>query len=678
MNEADYIQIAKMRAVGAFEAPDRDLPLWKQAILKNRMDAAEKKIKVTDTIRRQSVANGAMLRPAVLDERRLMTFAPTPTMVRFRRLQQAASCSPIVLELLAELLGMRHFGVLSEVCTAWYDGVRDREDVWALLSTRVDGGLGLGTGSSQGQLDLPTYAVMLPGANICVCDSGNSRLQSFSPQGRVKNVFPIGRGTRNGGHLSMPCSLTCDAAAKMLYVVVSDGRGSLVCKYRIGVGIGGTGVSYERIDPSKRRRGGGRGLPSAEPAFGWECPSCTNLHAVGEADSPTAVCMRCGAARPKTPTMEAMAVEAPEGSVILRETLYVTCARWHRVVAFDTSSLQPVRTFGSAGRGLGQLRCPQGICALDADGQEELYVADMHNDRIAIFAPQGACLGEIGFRGTGPGQFIYPRGVAIVRSELLVVAERQRVQVLTLIGEPRQVLRVPGASRLAGVCVCLRQVSWTGRQPQSQAFLYCTDLDAGRVHELEVHGRVHVAWESPTHLHTRLGTIRLGTGSRHAQGDSDADADDADATAAHAEDGRSGAADERAAARAARVAQGRKAYLQQGRADIDAGRAPKLRQRTRLLTRVSRHPKGDVGTRLLEMLELPPNATDAAVDHAIRLVMRLLHPDYSINLDAKGSRLGKELIAAFQKVSDVRDQLQTDREQKRAETEHEWDSEDSD
>ena len=50
-------------------------------------------------------------------------------------------------------------------------------------------------------------------------------------------------------------------------------------------------------------------------------------------------------------------------------------------------------------------------------------------DAPSYRAPTGGCLGEIGFRGTGPGQFIYPRGVAIVRSKLLVVAERQRVQV---------------------------------------------------------------------------------------------------------------------------------------------------------------------------------------------------------------------------------------------------------
>ena len=228
------------------------------------------------------------------------------------------------------------------------------------------------------------------------------------------------------------------------------------------------------------------------------------------------------------------------------------------------------------------------------------------------------------------------------------------MQVLSLIGEPRQVLRVPAATRLSGICVAERQVTWTGRHPQAQAFLYIADLDEGRVHALEVEGRTQVAWEVPTELHTTLGTMKLKR-PQDEQADERAAAYDppplmADETAAAA------------AAVAARTA-ARKGQLNEGYQTDAAARAHKVRKRTKLLARVRKHPRGEVGAALLETLELPTNASEAAVDHAIRLVMRVLHPDYSINLEAKGSALGKELEAAFQKVSDLRDRLQNEREQ---------------
>ena len=634
------------------------LPAWKADMLRKRSSAASVDKKKTgvgkETITRQRVAaealgerDAASLRTAKLavDELRITTFAPSRQLQRFGRSVDAASCAPMVLSILTELLGLRLFGKLSEVCTSWYDGVRDKEDEWAVVKLKLDGMLGEGTGASQGHLDLPTYATMLPGASICVCDSGNARLQTFTPTGRVKGVFNMSKGVK-GGHLSMPCTVVCDVPRKLLFVVLSHGK---LLKYRVLHGVGGRFVNFERAEPRKST--------SASEGAGWECESCTYLHAGVETDC--SMCARCGKPRAKDPALEAMAVDAPEGAVLLGRTLFVTCARWHRLVGFDTESLVPLRAFGRHGRGLGQLRCPQGLAALDHAEQRELYVADMHNDRIAIFSPQGACLGEIGFRGTGPGQFIYPRGVAIVRHELLVVAERQRVQVLSLIGEPRQVLRVPMASRLSGICVTERQVTWTGRHPQAQTFLYIADLDEGRVHAFEVAGRTQVEWEVPTELHTTLGSMKLNAGVPHPPGAGGAAANSVDAAseemAAWAQVGR----EEAAAARA----EARKGQLAEGYSTDTVDRAQKIRKRTKLLRRINKHPRGDVGDRLLDTLELPINASTAAVDHTIRLVMRVLHPDYSINLEAKGSALGKELEAAFQKIADLRDKLQVGRAQ---------------
>jgi DNA-binding beta-propeller fold protein YncE len=57
-----------------------------------------------------------------------------------------------------------------------------------------------------------------------------------------------------------------------------------------------------------------------------------------------------------------------------------------------------------------QLRRPEGI-AVDHDGN--IWVADYGRDRIVKFGPDGRLLLTWGSRGSGPGEFVGPKGVAI-------------------------------------------------------------------------------------------------------------------------------------------------------------------------------------------------------------------------------------------------------------------------
>jgi tripartite motif-containing protein 71 len=63
----------------------------------------------------------------------------------------------------------------------------------------------------------------------------------------------------------------------------------------------------------------------------------------------------------------------------------------------------------TAGPDPGLLR-PEGL-ALDRDGN--LVVADYGHDRVARFAPDGHWLAQIGGRGSAPGEFVGPKGVAV-------------------------------------------------------------------------------------------------------------------------------------------------------------------------------------------------------------------------------------------------------------------------
>tara|TARA_B110000046_G_C12675013_1_gene266150 strand:+ start:175 stop:378 length:204 start_codon:yes stop_codon:yes gene_type:complete len=56
------------------------------------------------------------------------------------------------------------------------------------------------------------------------------------------------------------------------------------------------------------------------------------------------------------------------------------------------------------------------------------------------------------------------------------------------------------------------------------------------------------------------------------------------------------------------------------------------------------------------MLGLHPTASVGEVKHAVRLAMRLLHPDRSINIGLKGTEEYRRIEAAFKKVNNLKDE----------------------
>ena len=90
-----------------------------------------------------------------------------------------------------------------------------------------------------------------------------------------------------------------------------------------------------------------------------------------------------------------------------------------------------------------------------------VVVADRDNHRLALLRLRdGTVLKHLGSHGTQPGQFTLPRAVTVTGSGALVVADEQRVQVLTLDGallcvlDPSAVVGVGRlGSNLLGVAV---------------------------------------------------------------------------------------------------------------------------------------------------------------------------------------------------------------------------------
>ena len=91
--------------------------------------------------------------------------------------------------------------------------------------------------------------------------------------------------------------------------------------------------------------------------------------------------------------------------------------------------------WGSRGSGPGQFNNPNGIAL---DGQGNLYVADSQNNRIQKLSVNGGRpIAQFGTMGTGPGQFNSPTGVAIDQQGNIYVSDwgNHRIQKLSPTGQ---------------------------------------------------------------------------------------------------------------------------------------------------------------------------------------------------------------------------------------------------
>jgi len=111
----------------------------------------------------------------------------------------------------------------------------------------------------------------------------------------------------------------------------------------------------------------------------------------------------------------------PSGSVLVADTHY------HRILRYSPEG-KLLAEFGSEGTGPGQFIYPTGL-ALGPDGS--VYVSEFGgNDRIQVFSAEGKLLRAWGKYGDGDGEFKRPQGIAF-RGDRLYVADaaNHRVQV---------------------------------------------------------------------------------------------------------------------------------------------------------------------------------------------------------------------------------------------------------
>ncbi len=115
------------------------------------------------------------------------------------------------------------------------------------------------------------------------------------------------------------------------------------------------------------------------------------------------------------------------GIAVTASWVYVADSGNNRIERFNLEGGEPM-AWGTKGSGPGQFAYPRGIAA----NAGEVLVADDDNHRIEQFNPEGAYEASVGSAGQGPGQFGFPYGVAIDAAGNVYVADDLNHRVVKL------------------------------------------------------------------------------------------------------------------------------------------------------------------------------------------------------------------------------------------------------
>ena len=287
--------------------------------------------------------------------------------------------------------------VLGMVATSWGVGC-DRlatDDPTALVFDAEWGG----EGSEPGQLDHPSGVAVGPDGDVYVADSGNARVQVFTRNGEVRAVWPLPDGSR-------PVAVAPRVDGTTL---VADFTGDQV----LVLDAGG------RITEHWRGTDGGPG---------FQAPSGL---AVTPDNTTFLVTFMDSGSTSWTPTAASCGIS--------------TAARRHvaaRAEIPGMSDLLGDARPGHAGMGATGPGDPHGLYAFPSDvavaTDGTIYVSNTHAYEVLVFDPSGALRVAWGTKGSEPGQWEVPVGLAVDPRGHVFVADSAnfRIQVLDATGTP--------------------------------------------------------------------------------------------------------------------------------------------------------------------------------------------------------------------------------------------------
>jgi DNA-binding beta-propeller fold protein YncE len=265
-------------------------------------------------------------------------------------------------------------------------------------------------GSALGQFNNPQGVAVDAAGNVYVADSGNHRIQKFSPTGtHLTNWGSQGTGD---GEFDHPSGIAVDGSGN---VFVADALNDRVQKFTANGeflgkwGSAGTG-------PGQFQRPKAITTDSAGFVYVIEtghAPSFEGGDRIQKFDS-NGNFIATWASSGTGPGQ----LLDPGGTSVDGNRLYVADAGNDRIQVFDlTGSL--VATWGTSGDDPGQLDFPFGITS---DVAGNLLIIDL-SSRVQRFSPDGAFLGSFGCPGHKSGQLNNPRAIVADSSDNVYVAE---------------------------------------------------------------------------------------------------------------------------------------------------------------------------------------------------------------------------------------------------------------
>ena len=274
-------------------------------------------------------------------------------------------------------------------------------------------------GAGAGQLNAPSGTAVDSAGNVWVADSGNARVDEFSPSGTFLKAF--GWGVANGKAEAQTCTSSCQAG------LAGSGAGQLDAASDIAVAQGHIWVvdnAVKRVDEFSSAGVYERALTTASRPVAIAVDSAGNLWTSSEGFGIVEEFSATSGERLQSfyaayEGISGLAVDA-QGNVWVatnhaRIDEYSSSGTLEMTVGWGVLNGQEVLQTctkecreGIAGSGSGQLEFSERLFIYNG----ELWVADSENNRVQVFTLSGEYLTQFGSAGSGAGQFLSPSGMS--------------------------------------------------------------------------------------------------------------------------------------------------------------------------------------------------------------------------------------------------------------------------
>lgn len=252
------------------------------------------------------------------------------------------------------------------------------------------------TGSGSGQFSGPTGIAVNPvvtgnrGGYIYVSDSGNGRIEVFSPECKFTESF--GKPGSGDGQLNKPMGLAFGRDGQRFYkqpyvLLVADSGNNRIEAFNFAT----LNLQWEpgAFVASYGSKGSG----------------------AGQFLNPTAI---VNAGREQSGTENFFVVDSGNNRVQEIQEKEI-------LIAGESVTFKYLAQFGTKGSADGQLSAPTGIALDPSTG--DLAVTDTGNNRVEEFLPSGIYIAKFGIKGSGNESFESPLGIAVGPTGTLYVAD---------------------------------------------------------------------------------------------------------------------------------------------------------------------------------------------------------------------------------------------------------------